>query len=398
MSRTAEKPKIHFDPLDGHTASDPYPTYALLRQSAPVYYDEEHDFWALSRYEDVRAASQDWETFSNSQGVDLDDGDELFGASGGDFLACDPPKHDLLRGIVQHHFAPREIAQFEDVIRSRVELLIDEVRSDSVIDAAQVFAKTVPVHTMGRLLGFPETEDETIRAFVTDVMLRVPGERAVPAAARAAAQGLREYLADESLLREAAAGSELTRTLLDAVEDGRITQAELLDIIGLVTVAGISTSSGTFGYMLLRLAEYPEQQTALREDVSLVPRAVEEALRFDSTAQWSKRVTTRAVDVQGVRIPKGSRVLLLWGSANRDERKFENPDVFDVRRPVQRHLAFANGIHHCLGAPLARLEGRVLVEALIRRTSGFELAGPPEHLYSASERVLSALPLRLDWT
>jgi len=379
--------------MDLATGLDPYPAYASLREFAPVYHNGEHDFWALARYDDVRSASQDWETFSSAEGVEVDDADELFGIGGGDFLASDPPKHDVLRDVVRRSFTPKAVAELEQVIRLRATDLMSQSLDIDVLDVARDLAQPLPVYVIGRLLGLPEADDPAIRSHVEDVFVRVPGQRSVPEPSRAAARDLRTYLGEETRLAEAARRSKLARALLDAEEDGRISRIEATDIMVLLLAAAIKTTSGLISHLLLRLAEHPPQRALLLGDRSLIPAAVEEALRYDAPAQWLTRVTTTDAAIAGTAIPKGARVLLLYGSANRDERRFANPDVFDIARPAQRHLGFGNGIHFCLGAPIARLEARVTLEVLLERVRDFEIAGPVERLYAPAERELSALPM-----
>jgi cytochrome P450 len=387
--------KVDYNPMDLETSLDPYPVYAGLRESAPVYHNEEHDFWTLARYDDIRNASQDWKTFSNAGGVEIDDADELFGIGGGDFLASDPPKHDQLRHIVRNAFTPKAVAEFEHVVQGRADELVAEAIAKEAVDAATEIAQPLPVSVIDRLIGLPEADDPQIRQWFEDMFIRIPGERKVPEQALAAARDVRVYLEAEGRLADAAGRSGFSRALLDAQQDGQITHDEALDVIVLLLAAAIKTTSGLINSLLLSLAENPEQQALLLNDRSLVPAAVEEALRFDSPAQWLARVTTTDVEVTGVTIPEGARLLLLYASANRDDRRFENPDVFEIGRPPQRHLAFGNGIHFCLGAPIARLEARTILASLLERVQGFEIAGRVERAYAPAERDLAALPLRL---
>jgi cytochrome P450 len=385
--------RVHFDPMDLATALDPYPAYDALRELAPVYHNKEHDFWAIARYDDVRAASQDWQTFSSAQGVEIDDADELFGIGGGDFLASDPPRHDVLRQVVRGSFAPKAVAELGEMVRGRVRELVAGLLSADSPDFARGLAQPLPVHVICRFVGLPEADDSIIKGFFDDVFLRAPGQRTVPKRAHAAARAVRAYLEEDKRVEDAARRSSFARDLLDAEQAGTISRSEAVDLMVLLLAAAIKTTSGLIGHMLLRLAESPEQRELLRSDRSLIPAAVEETLRFDAPAQWLTRVTTTDAEVADVAIPERARVLLLYGSANRDDRKFENPDVFDICRPPQRHLGLGNGIHFCLGAPIARLEAGITLEVLFDQQLHFELAGKVERVYAPAERELAALPV-----
>jgi cytochrome P450 len=386
---------VEYNPMDLETSLNPYPVYRALREVAPVYHNTEHDFWTLARYEDLRNASQNWETFSNAGGVEIDDADELFGIGGGDFLASDPPKHDLLRNVVRHSFTPKAVAEFSEVVHNKAGELVAAALAEEVVDAAREIAQPLPVYVINRLLGLPEDDDAQMRKWVEDMFVRIPGERKVPEESLVAAREVRHYLEEEGRLEDAGRRSGLARGLVTARDEGHISQVEALDIIVVLLAAAIKTTSGLINSLLHALAENPEQRRLLARDRSLIPAAVEEALRYDSPAQWLARVTTRDVEIEGVTIPEGARLLLLYASGNRDERRYENPETFDLTRPAQRHLAFGNGIHFCLGAPIARLEARATLEVLMERAQDFEIAGTVERAYAPAERDLAALPLRL---
>jgi cytochrome P450 len=383
-----------FNPLDLGTNLDPFPAYARLRDEAPVYRNAELGFWALSRYDDVRSASQRWELFSSAAGVELDDADELFGIGAGDFLAADPPKHDVLRDAVKRWFTPKSIAELEESVAALCAGHVERVLGGGPVDVARDVAQRLPVEVMCSALGVPDVDRGLIRRLYEELFVREPGSTRVPQIARDAAVSIREYLGSAELRADAAV--PLAQALRDAEASGRLSRVEAVDIRVLLLAAGIKTTSGLIGTALHLLAVHPAQRALLLADPTLIAASIEEALRYDSPASWLTRVTTADAEIAGHTIPQGERVLLLYAAANRDERKFERADEFDVQRPAQRHLGFGNGIHFCLGAPLARMELRLLLEALVARVRDFEPAGTPVRLYAPAEREIGSLPLAFD--
>jgi cytochrome P450 len=387
-----------YDPLDLGTSVDPYPSYRWLRDECPVYFNAERGFWALSRYDDVRAASQDWGTFSSAGSVELDDADGLFGIGEGDFLASDPPPHDCLRRVVRDHFTPRAMQALESPILLAAEKLVDAIASRGRADLAGDLSRVLPVTVMATLFAFPAADVSHIRAWVEKLFVREPGQARVPEEAWSASEAIREYVRLTVAEGGHTRGDDVLSTLLDAEAAGHLSQEEVIGISVLLLAAGIKTTSGLLSTTLLLLAQYPQQQARVSRDASLIPRAVEEALRFDAPAQWLARTTTVGTEIHGTAIPEDARVLLLYGSANRDERRFERPDDFDIDRAQHRHLAFGNGIHFCLGAPLARLEAKLALSVLFSRIPDYRLAGPFARVFSPAERELSYLPVEFEAT
>ena len=378
-------------PLD-----DPYPTYRRLRDEAPVYHDERRDLWALSRFDDVHAAARDWETFSSSAGGtgnDVDDTYQLF-APAGDLAGSDPPLHLRLRGALRLAFSPSAIrTRFEPIVRDRVRRLIDGFADADSADLAHDLATPLPALTMFSWFGFPDRDHGQLLAWFEAMLRRVPGQRALPPIALDGRDRMREYVAAAAAERRARPREDLMTFLVQANEAGGISADELIGASMLFFMAGITTTSGLLSNSLLHLASFPDQRALIERDPTLIPAAIEELLRFDAPIQALARTATRDVELHGTVIPAGARVGLYFGSANRDERRWPDPDALDVTRKPERHVSFGEGIHHCLGAPLARLEGRIALEELLVRIPPYAVNGPIVRIQTPTDRGLERLPV-----
>jgi cytochrome P450 len=378
-------------PLD-----DPYPVYRRLRDEAPVYHVANPDLWALTRFEDVQAASQDWETFSSSAGGtgnDIDDTYQLF-LPAGDMAGVDPPLHTRLRGALRLAFSPSALrSRFEPIVRRKVNELIDTFADAGRADFARDLARPVPGTTMFAWFGFPESDHPQLLGWFQDMLERDSGVRALPARALAGRDSLREYIRAAADERRASRREDLLGFLVDAQAAGQISEDELLGGSMLLFVAGITTTSGLISNSLFHLAGFPDQRELIRRDPAILPAAIEELVRFDAPLQALARTTTRDVPIHDDVIPAGARVALVWASANRDERRWSEPDRLDITRPAQRHVSFGEGIHHCLGAPLARLEARIVFEELFRRIPDYAVSGPVVRIRTPTDRALESLPV-----
>jgi cytochrome P450 len=378
-------------PLD-----DPYPLYRRLRDEAPVYHDVRRDMWVLSRFDDVHAAAKDWETFSSSAGGtgnDVDDTYQLF-LPAGDLPAADPPLHTRLRGALRMAFSPSSLrVRFEPAVRVKVSELIDAFDGTGHADFAMDLARPLPGSTMFTWFGFPEDDHPMLLGWFGEMLDRVTGQRALPPGAVAARDRMREYIKDEARGRRTRPRDDLVSFLVQAEEAGQISADELLGASLLLFIAGITTTSGLISNSLLHLATFPRQRKLMRRAPLIIPPAIEELLRYDAPIQALARTTTRDVELHRRVIPAGARVVLVWGSANRDERRWPDPDTLDIRRDPQRHVSFGEGIHHCLGAPLARLEAKIAFEELFRRIPDYAVAGPILRVPTPTDRALESLPV-----
>jgi cytochrome P450 len=360
---------------------------------APAYYNEQWDFWALSRFDDVQAAARDWRTFSNAAGVNLDAIGEVYGH--GNFLDADPPWHDQLRDVVRSAFTPKSIASLERFVRAATADFVQSLSDRCDIDLAPELCWTLPVVTIGHVIGLPAAELEAQLTWAQGVLERDPGSRTPPSSALDAVEELRSYLGDLLDERRRRPADDLLSTIATARVEGKLlAKPDAVAMLLLLFVAGTETTASFLGNSFLILARYPDQRARLT-DRSLIPAAVEELLRFEPPIQHLARTTTRTVELHGHAIPEGSRVLLLYGSANRDERRYLHPDALDIDRPARRHLSFGEGIHHCLGAPLARLEARVALEVALPALGEYDVGEEATRLYTHESRPLKSLPIRL---
>ncbi len=386
-------PAVRYDPL--RPLDDPFPLYTILRDQHPVYHNAERGIWALSRFADVQQASRDWQTFSSAQGVDLDDtASALF--LPGSMVDADPPLHDRLRAILQPHVRPTEIkAVLGPRVRHTTVTLLDALEGRRTADLAQELAFPLPAAITCGWLGFPTADHPQLMAWFDQMVRRTPGATTIPAAAHAARTALAAYLEHAMAQRRGAGREDLLSAIVRAEQEGRLTRAEAIGQCIHLFFAGINTTVGLLGSAIHLLGRDLELRRRLAAEPQHIPAAVEEVLRVEAPIQWLVRHTTRPVVLHDQMIPADARVLLLWGAANRDERVWPHPDEVDLARAPQRHLAFGEGLHHCLGAPLARLEAQIALEELLARFPTYEVTGPVERLFTPGERILEHVPINL---
>jgi len=386
-----------FDPYAYEFHEDPYPLYARLRDEAPAYRNEALGFWALSRHADVLAGFKDWQTFSSRHGVSLDvDAFHEHAETTMSFLAMDPPRHDRLRALVSRGFTPRRVQALEPRIRAMSRTYLDAVLEAGECDFIRDFAGKLPMDVISELLGVPEADRAQLRTWADLVVHREEGVRSLPPAAAQSALRMLHYFTEMLADAKSRPRDDLTGALLEAEIDGdRLSDREIIGFLFLMIVAGNETTTKLLGNALYWLWRNPAERERLRADPTLVPRWVEETLRYDNSTQALARVLNRDVELHGEKLCAGERVVLLIGSANRDERAFQDPDRFDLLRDTRASLAFGQGTHFCLGASVARLEGVVALEELWRRIPDYEIdpAGLVR-VHSVNVRGFAALPLR----
>lgn len=391
----ASDAELVFEPLELH--DDPYPLYRRLRAEAPAYADPGGRFWALTRYVDVQAAARDWRRFSSAEGNDLDDTALLF-APAGELTHADPPLHTRLRDAIKREFGAAAVrARLEPQVRDEVRRVVGDLRGRECVDFAQTLALPLPAAVICGWLGFPEQDRPELLRWFRAMLERVPGQVELPGEALSARDKMRSYIREAMLSRRRRARDDLLTVFVQAEHAGTLSEDEVLGSAMLLFFAGITTTSALITSSILHLARFQSQRELLRESPQLAPAAVEELLRFDAPLQWLTRLAACDVRLHGRLIPRSSRVLLVWASANRDERRWPAADELIITREPKRHIAFGEGIHHCLGAPLARLEARIVLEELMPLMIDYELAGTIARLYTQTERTITRLPMQVRW-
>ncbi len=380
---TTSRP-VDLDPFDHQFHEDPYPVYDLLREYQPVYRNERMDFWALTRHADVEAAFRDVDTYISGKGTLLEMmGDTDYGTLLGAepmILFLDPPYHTQLRKLVAKAFTPRSVTRMEPYVRDLSERLCDQLQERGGGDLVQDFAALVPMHVIFEMIGVPEADRAEVRRWIDASVERTSEPPYLPASAIEAAGHNHAYTRD--LIAQAAGcpADDLMGDLLRAEivdDDGsprRLDRGELTGFVGLLGGAGNETVTKLLSNTLILLQRHPDARRRASADVDTLAAAIEESLRFWSPAHYNGRTTTREVRLHGTVIPADAKVLLFMAAANRDPRRFAEPDRFDLDRADRDgHLAFGIGMHFCLGASLARMQARVSLEVFLRRFPAFDV-------------------------
>jgi cytochrome P450 len=384
-----------FDPYDYAWHEDPYPTYAWLREEAPLYRNEALGFWALSLHADVLEGFRDADTYSSADGVSLDPAATGPHASKVmSFLAMDDPRHFRMRQLVSKGFTPRRVRELEGRVREITREHLDAALGSDAFDFVDDLAGKVPMDVVSELLGVPAQDRAELRRLADLVVHREDGVLDVPPLAADASLQLIGYYLELIDERRRQRREDLTSALLDVELDGeRLTPDELCAFLFLMVVAGNETTTKLLGNAWFWAHENPAAQTRVLAEPDAVPRWVDETLRYDASSQVLARTTTRDVELHGAVVPQGDRVLLLVGSANRDPRVFPDPDVYDLDRDTSALLSFGNGGHFCLGASLARLEARVVLEELLGKVRTWEVdTARAERVHSVNVRGFAHLP------
>jgi len=383
-----------YDPLSETSHTNPYASYSWLRERAPVYYCEERCVWVLSRYEDVRAALRDWTSFTSTGGVELADYVGFFGH--GNFLEMDPPRHDVLRRVFAPRFINKSIKLYEPMVRTAAVELLEGVAGE--VDLAATLTNRLPVLTICRLLGLPEDDVPWAAQSALDMMTRPPDEVGPSDTAHYLRAELVElFLREVDARRAGAWRDDVLSDIARAIDDGTMTRDEVQGVTLLLIAAGMETTSSLMGNIVAAVASGQVQVRELVDDTGdLRLAAIDEFLRHDSPVQWLCRVATADVVIRDVLIPAGSRVLMLYASANRDPDAFEDPDVINLDRDGLRSLAFGEGIHFCLGMPLAKLEARIGLGELFARYPRITATGEPRRYPSHIIRGFDSIPVRVD--
>ncbi|UBU09262.1 cytochrome P450 [Nonomuraea gerenzanensis] len=385
-----------YDPYDYAIHEDPYPAYRRLRDEAPLYRDDGLDFWALSRHADVSAAFRDHERYSSFNGVSLDP--SAWGPAAHrtmSFLAMDPPSHTRMRALVSKGFTPRRVRELEGDILRLTRRHLDPAVAAGGFDAVADFAGRLPMDVVSELMGVPESDRDEVRRLADLVVHREEGLNDVPPAGMEAALVLAGYYQDLVAERRRRPRADLTSALL-AAEEGRdrMTGEEIVAFLFLMVVAGNETTTKLLANALYWGWRNPEQLAGPLADPSRVAAWVAETLRYDTSSQQLARTVTRDTELHGTLVPAGARMLLLIGSANRDERVFAEPDTYDLDRDTSPLISFGGGRHFCLGAGLARLEARLALTEFVRRVRAYDVdAEKAVRVHSVNVRGFAALPI-----
>jgi cytochrome P450 len=374
---SGDEGEVYYDPYDFEIDSDPYPVFRRLREEAPLYYNDKHDFYALSRFHDVEQGLVDWRTYSSAKGSIL----ELIKADvempPGSIIFEDPPPHDNHRGILSRVFTPKKMAAIEPKVREFCARTLDPLVGAGGFDFIDDLGSEMPMRTIGMLLGIPEQDQEAIRHRIDEGLKIEEGEGLSDLQALADEQA--KLFEDYVDWRADHPSDDLMTELLQAEfedETGtvrRLTKREVLNFVNLLAAAGNETTTRLIGWTGKVLADHPDQRREVAENRDLVPKTIEEILRFEAPSPIQARSLTKDVEFYGQTIPAGNAILLINGAANRDDRKFPDGDRFDIHREIDHHLSFGYGLHFCLGANLARLEGRVALDEVLQRFPEWEV-------------------------
>ncbi len=367
---------VYYDPYDFEIDSNPYPVWKRLRAERPLYYNERYDFYALSRFDDVKRGSLEWKTYSSARGTVLElikSGIEIPGS----IIFEDPPGHDVHRGILSRVFTPRKVGALEPKVREFCARSLDPLVGAGEFDFIRDLGAQMPMRTIGMLLGIPEDDQEAIRERI-DEGLRLE-EGSMPDTSHYEGAEQANAFADYIDWRADHPSDDIMTELLRAEfedVDGvrrRLSRSEVLSFVNLLAAAGNETTTRLIGWTGKVLADHPDQLREVHEQRELVPNTVEEVLRFESPSPVQARFVTQDAEHHGQTVPQGSAIIFLTASANRDERKFPDADRFDIHRKIDQHVAFGYGLHFCLGAALARLEGQIALDEVLRRFSSWEV-------------------------
>ena len=363
--------EIEYDPFDLETAIDPYPLYRQLRDEAPLYHNERLGFYALSRFEDVERALVNREVFINSRGSTLSLLASDVAIPPGTLVFEDPPTHAIHRALLSSMFTPKRISTLEPEIRRLCAMVLDPLVGAGGFDFVSDVAKQIPMRVISMLLGIPTEDQEDVRDFFAD--LRYSDDQSLE-------QSMSGTLFEDYIAWRVEHPSDdimtqlLNAEFVDHTGATRcLTQEELLTYVSIVAAAGNETTRVLISWIGKLLSDYPDQRRCLVDNPRAIPNAIDEILRFEPPSPLDCRYVSRDIEYYGTTLPRGSAVALVISAANRDERQFVEPERFDVLRPTGRILTFGFGPHYCLGQALARLEGRVVLDEVIRRFPDWEV-------------------------
>src|SRR5262245_5147234 len=382
---------LDYDPFAYSTQDDPYPIYRRMRDEAPLYFSERHGFWALSRYADVRRALKDADTFSSGRLL-LEDISEVALPM---IVGMDDPDHSRVRDLLKRRWTKHHIFALEGRVRVLARGFLERIAPSGHADAMTDYAGLLPMAVISELLAVPERDRAWLQERADTLLTREDGAEALPETSKQGFRDVHAYFDARIAERGPDPGDDMLGLLIAARRDGVLSHPELLGFCFLLIIAGNETTMKLIGNLVWCLAADPAASARLAADPTRIPRAIEEALRHDSPVQMRPRTLTRAAELHGQKLREGETVALLLASANRDERQFADPDVFDIERDASGHLGLGIGAHFCLGASLARLEARIALEELLARIPEWEIDAPGvRRVHTPSVRGFTHLPIR----
>lgn len=387
---------FEFDPFSLAVQDDPYPYYRVLRDRHPLYWSAGGDCWVISRYDDIIHAASHPQVFSSAEGNILDD---FPGRAGATLGTTDPPKHDHLRRLINEVFTRRRVDALGPSIREKTQDCLESfIAAEGGCIQDEVTGR-VTSHVISELLGFGDDGRANLKHWVDRILHRDPDTRQLTAEGQEALAALGGYVREQVERRYASPTQDLIGAMVGVTLDGdKLEKDEIVWLVFTLIGAGIESTTSTVGNALVALEDHPDQRAALAASLisgpSLMPGAIEEMLRFDPSTQRFRRTAVQDHEMHGQTIRAGDKVLLMYGSANRDERQFEDPDRFDIRRPVGRNLAFGYGVHFCLGAALARLTMAIVLEETLAAIPDYETdRDEAERMHSPTFRGFVKLPV-----
>jgi cytochrome P450 len=404
-----EERALYYDPYDYEIDANAHAVWKRLRDEAPLYWNDKYGFFALSRFDDVLPAMLDIETFSSAHMTVL----EMMTPeknSGGMMIFMDPPEHTHLRKLVSRAFTPRAINGLSDRVRRLCARYLDQFVGSGGFDFVDQFAALIPPSVILALLGFPEESADEWRQGIDamfhldegeDGLLQRPGSaEEIFESRQMTGASLFEMLPGMIDERRRDAKDDLISVLVHSDledDDGstrKLTDGEIFAFVTLLSIAGTETVARLLSWAAVLLAHNPDQRRILVDDPTVIPNGIEEMLRYEAPSPVNARWVSRDVEYYGQAVPKDSKMILLNGSADRDERHFENPDVFDVRRKIDRHVAFGYGTHFCVGAALARLESRIAIEETLKRFPTWDIDDAElEWVHTSTVRGFAKVPI-----
>jgi cytochrome P450 len=394
-THTPDVPTFDFDPFSREFFDNPYPAHEAMREAGPVVWIPRYQVWAMARHDEIHGALNDWQTYCSSRGAGLSDfAKEKPWRPPSIILEADPPLHTRTRTVLARILSPGTMKRLRDTFQQEAEKLVEALVSRGRFDAVKDLAEVYPLRVFPDALGIPREGRENLLPYGNMVFNAFGPRNDFFEEAMREADRVREAIM-KNCSRESLRADGLAGEIYAAVDKGELTADEAPLLVRSFLSAGVDTTVNGLAAAMDCLARFPDQWQILHDDPSLARNAFEETLRLESPVQTFFRTTTREVDVGGVQIGEGEKVLLFLAAANRDPRRWEDPDRFDIKRRVVGHVALGSGIHGCVGQSIARLEGELILTALAKRADTIEIAGEPKRRYNNTLRGLASLPVEV---